>query len=349
MGRKTVTIRDVARHAGVGISTVSYVLNGDEQHVSATTREQILAAVRELKYRPNAIARSMVKRKTGTVGLIISELSNALFVPITDGVEQVLSTEGYHIVLARAESAEAETNAIELLRSQQVDGIIFMSLSVRRPADPLSLLEAEEVPFVVINRDLNPGQFCQIMLDDRGAGRQATEHLISLGYDSIGTITGIRETRPGYEPRRSAVERHAGWEHALTRRGLLIQDAWIVPGWYTYQGGYEAIHELARRSALPRALMIANDMMAIGALRALAELQIRVPHDLAIATIGDPPYAAYTVPPLTTLALPIEEAGRLAARILIEWIQGKPPESKGPIVLPFDLKVRESCGARKLE
>src|SRR4051812_21848378 len=102
MGRKAATIRDVAKYAGVGVSTVSYVLNGHDNHVSPTTRDLILAAARDLNYRPNAIARSMVRRKTATIGLIITELQNALFIPVTEGVEEVLRTEGYHILLASA-------------------------------------------------------------------------------------------------------------------------------------------------------------------------------------------------------------------------------------------------------
>src|SRR5947209_4726760 len=148
MRRKSTTIRDVAKLAGVGVSTVSYVLNGHDQHVSATTREHILAAARELNYRPNAIARSMVKQQTAVIGLIITELQNPLFVPVTEGVEEVLRAEGYHIMLVSVNDLEGELSAIETLRSQQVAGIIFMSLSLRYPSDHLTRLRQEGFHFV---------------------------------------------------------------------------------------------------------------------------------------------------------------------------------------------------------
>src|SRR5258706_5534678 len=232
--RKAVTIRDVAKLAGVGVSTVSYVLNGNDQHVGPGTRDQILAAVRELNYRPNAIALSMVRRKTASVGLIINELNNPLFVPVTEGVEAVLKAHGYHIILVSANDIEDEMSAIETLRAQQVDGIIFMSLSVHYPEDHLKHLTSEGVPFVVINRDLDDPDINQIKLDDLGAARIATQHLIDLGHTRIATITGPREIR------RSAGDRHSGWLEALGANSLETVPDWIVSNYYSYEGGYTA-------------------------------------------------------------------------------------------------------------
>src|SRR5258706_5940510 len=214
MRRKAVTIRDVAKKSGVDVSTVSYVLTGNDDHVGTGTREQILAVVRELNYRPNAIARSMVKQKTATIGLIINELSNPLFVPVTEGVEAVLKTQGYQIILASANAIEDEIAAIETLRAQQVDGIIFMSLSVNYPEDHLKKLTEEGVPFVVINRDLHDPTINQIKLDDEGAGQIATQHLIDLGHTHLAAITGPMDIR------RSAVDRHQGWLNSPTANGL---------------------------------------------------------------------------------------------------------------------------------
>ncbi len=343
MPRKAVTIRDVAKRAGVGISTVSYVLNGHDQHVSANTREEILAVARELNYRPNAIARSMVKQSTATIGLIITELQNPLFAPIMEGLEEISRREGYHILLASADDAESEVNAVELMRGQQVDGFIFMSLSMRFPTEHLARLAADDVPFVVINRDLEPGLFNQIQFDDKGAGQHATQHLINLGHQRIGTICGPQKAR------RSAVTRHEGWQDALASQGLPIVQDWIVDGEYTYEGGYRAAQRLLpiirRAQEPPTALFIANDMMAFGALWALQEAGIHIPQDLAIVTIGDPPFAAYTIPPLTTLALPVVKAGQIAARLLIDWLKYDKPAHNQHIVLDFDLKIRQSCGA----
>ncbi|MHB8627333.1 MAG: LacI family DNA-binding transcriptional regulator [Aggregatilineales bacterium] len=346
MPRKAVTLRDVAKHAGVGVSTVSYVLNGRDDHVGAATRELILNTARDLGYRRNAIARSMVRKQTATIGLIISELQNPLFPPITVGVEAVLRQEGYQIILANAETAEGEIQAIDILRGQQVDGIILMSLSRRYPTVHLRRLHDEEFPFVVINRDLDDPDIYQIQFDDRGAGRAATEHLIRTGRQQIGIITGPLEDVPNH--RKSAVERLAGWREALEAHGLPVNPEWIAPGDYTFEGGYRAVRDLFvwREGSLsaPDALFASSDMIATGALKALADLGLSVPHDLPLVAVGDPPYAAYTVPALTTLVMPIVEAGEVAARELVNWLRTGHPAGPKLRTLGFTLQVRESCG-----
>src|SRR5579859_167086 len=180
MRRKLITIRDVAEHAGVSASTVSHVLNGNAQHVGDVKRKRVLEAVELLRYRPNAIARSMVRQQTATIGLILTEIDNPLFIPVISGVEDVLRPAGYHIVLASAPDVESEIQAIETLRSQQVDGFIFMSLSICYPFDHLIRLKNEGVPFVVINRCLDDSDIPLVRWDDRGAGYLATQHLLSL-------------------------------------------------------------------------------------------------------------------------------------------------------------------------
>jgi LacI family transcriptional regulator len=349
MRHKTVTIRDVAKRAGVGVSTVSYVLNGHNDHVSPATRDLILTAARELNYRPNAIARSMVKRQTATIGLIITELQNALFIPVTEGVEEVLQPEGYHILLASAGDATSEVNAIETMRAQQVDGFIIMSLSMRFPVDHLLQLRDAGIPFVVINRDLNSNEISQIRLDEDSAGRMATEHLISLGHTRIATITGPLSNDPLIR-RQSAFGRYQGWRSTLEEHGLPISEQWILDGHYTFEGGYQAGLKLASRikksSGPPTACFVASDMMAVGALKALHDAGLQVPDDLAVVTIGDPPFAAYTIPALTTLEMPIAEAGRIAARMVVESLKAKKPLDPQCITLGFKLRIRESCGAR---
>jgi len=350
MPRKTVTIRDVAQRAGVGVSTVSYVLNGHDNHVGPDTRTQILLAARELGYRPNAIARSMVRKSTATIGLIFNELQNPLFVPVTVGVEEALRQEGYQTILANADTIEAEIRAIETLRGQQVDGIILMSLSRRYPKAHLNTLYAEEFPFIVINRDLDDAEIYQITLDDRGAGRLATEHLIRVGHYRIGIITGPMADSPNH--RKSAVDRYEGWHETMLAHQLPIEAAWCVPGEYTFEGGYQAIRALFAshdaQATLPDALFVSSDMMAVGALKAFYDLGMRVPDDVAIATIGDPPYARYTVPALTTWSIPIAEAGQLAAQLIARWLKTGQMDGERLTTLPFTPHIRESCGANRV-
>ncbi len=334
----TVTIRDVAREAGVSVGTVSHVLNGSSRHVGANTRERVLSAAQLLQYRPNVIARSMVKRATATIGLVINELSNPLFMPVTEGVESVLHAEGYGIVLGISHDMTSEIQAVETLRGRQVDGFIFMSLSVTYPDDHLFALKEQGVPFVVINRGLERPDINRILMDDYGAAKQLTSHLLDLGHSNVATITGPRQIR------RSAVNRYRGWLAGLRERNLEPYPDWIIAGDYTFEGGYQAVRQMLQLAQRPTALFIANESMAVGALKSLADAGVKVPHDIAVVTIGDPPFAAYTNPSLTTMALPVEEAGRVGARLLVDWLKDGPPEPAKEILLSCTLKVRESCG-----
>lgn len=343
MRRRITTIRDVAERAGVSVSTVSHVLNGNDHHVGAAKRELVLAAVEELGYRPNAIARSMVKQKTATIGLILTEVDNPLFVPVISGIEQVLRPAGYHMVLASAPSVEEEVQAIETLRSQQVDGFIFMILSLRYPFDHLVRLKDEGVPFVVINRYLEDSDINQVLWDDHGAAYSGTKYLISLGHAHIGTIGGPIYNVP---ERRSATERHRGWQQAMEEHALPIVPDWMVVGGYTFEGGFEAAKTLLARFKQgierPTALYVANDMMAVGVLKAFHDAGLRVPADISIVTTGDPPYTPYIIPALTTLALPVYEAGQIASRILLEWLTRGKPAGARQVTLACSLKIRES-------
>jgi LacI family transcriptional regulator len=344
MRRKIVTIRDVALQAGVSVSTVSHVLNGNAQHVGAIKRARVQQAMDELHYRPNAIARSMVKQKTATVGLVLTEIDNPLFIPVISGIDEVLRPAGYHIVLASAPDVESEAQAVETLRSQQVDGFIFMSVSLRYPSEHLTHLRDEGVPFVVINRYLEDNEINQVLWNDYGAGYTATKHLLSLGHTRIGTIAGPIYNTP---QRRSANERHRGWQQAIEEHGIAVPEEWIVVGDYTYKGGYQAakilLEQTAKLMAYPSALFVANEVMAMSTLKVLYEVGLRVPDDISVITAGDPPFSAYTIPALTTFSHPVQEAGQAASRILLNWLtQGKPDRAQ-QLNLNFSLKIRETC------
>ncbi len=346
MSRQAITMRDVARHAQVSISTVSQILNGNAHYVGAEKRERVLAAISELNYRPNVIARSMVKGRTMTIGLVITEIENALFAPVTSAVEKTLQAEGYHILLARAPNVAGEREAIETLRARQVDGIIFMFLSINTPSDHLTRLKDECVPFVVINRPLQDQEINQILFDDRGAGYLATRHLLKLGHTRIATISGPLDHEFVWW---SAQERYLGWRQALEEQHIPILPEWMVPGHYNHADGYCAVQQILAKTwgtpAQPTAIFIANDAMAVGALKALHQAHIRIPQDIALTTIGNPSYMAYTTPALTTLAHPVPEAGRLAARFLLDWFSHGKPAQPQHVLLDFSLQIRESCGA----
>lgn len=351
MRRKAVTIREVAQRAQVSVSTVSQVVNGNPRYVGADKRERVLQAVQELQYRPNAIARSMVKQRTGTIGMIFTSVLDNLFIRIVESVQETLGAQGYTIFLANTPDIASELQAIEALQARQVDGFIFMSTtSVSESAHLLRLQEAG-VPLVVINRHLEADcDLNQIQLNDKEAGYLATRHLLDLGHRSIALIGG---PRPGSVPYwYSAADRQEGWERALAEEGITASPDWLFDGQYTFEGGYAAAMQMLRqagsRSRLPGALFVASDAMTVGALRALHYAGLRVPQDIALISIGDTAYAPHMTPALTTLAHPLTEAGQIAARILLEQMASSETLPTRRLTLSFELRVRESCGSRPL-
>lgn len=347
MRRKTVTIREVAQRAQVSVSTVSQILNGNSRYVGADKRERVLQAAEELQYRPNAIARSMVKQQTATVGMIFTSVVDHLFIHTIRSAQSILHPRGYTIFLADAPDVESEIEAITALQDRQVDGFIFVSMTSISEAAHLLRLKEAGVPFVVINRPLERDcDFNQIHWNDWEAGYLATRHLLSLGHTSIGTISGPLQGLPHWQ---SAFDRHQGWQQALAEQGIVTSPDWSVDGNYTYQGGYAATLQLLKqagtKSNLPTALFIANDEMAVGALRALYYAGVRVPQEIALVNVGDTPFTAHMAPALTSLAHPVAEAGQIAARILLEQFAAKELLPAQNIMLKFDLRIRESCGS----
>jgi LacI family transcriptional regulator len=323
MRRQRVTIRDIAQRAQVSVSTVSQILNGNSHYVGADKRERVLQAAEELQYRPNAIARSMVKQQTATVGMVFTSVVDHLFIHAIRSVQTVLRPEGYTIFLADTPDIESEIQAITALQDRQVDGFIFVSMtSVSESAHLLRLKEAG-VPFVTINRPLAQDcDFNQIHWNDWEAGYLATKHLLSLGHRSIGTISGPLQGLPRWQ---SAFDRHQGWQQALAEQGISASPDWSFDGNYTCQGGYEATMRLLKqagtKSKLPTALFIAK------------------------VNVGDTRFTTHTAPALTSLAHPVAEAGKIAAHLLLEQFAASDPLPAQNIMLSFDLQIRESCGS----
>lgn len=349
--RKAVTIRDVAQLAEVSVSTVSQILNGNREYVTEAKRERVLSAVQQLQYRPNALARSMAKRHTATVGVVFTSIVGELFQPIVECLQNVLHLYGYTIILASTPDVESEMEAIETLKAQQVDGFIFVSFrseDSQCQSAHLLLLKEEGIPFVVINRPYSQEyDIHQIRFHDREAGYLATKHLIKLGHTSLGTMSGPLHHIPAWE---SAIERQQGWVEALKEHDLEVVPEWIYDGGYNYEGGYEAAQWFLEHwdvgGKRPTALFVANEKMTLGAMRAFYAHGVQVPHDVALVTVGDPAYAAHLFPPLTTFAHPILEAGQLATQILLDQLHATEPLPTQKILLSYQLHVRKSCGSR---
>jgi LacI family transcriptional regulator len=331
-----VTIHDVARLAGVSPATVSKVLN-DAPHVSLAARERVRGAVGKLGYRPNTIARSLKQQRTHTVGLITDDLKGVFTTPLMLGVEEAASAEGFSVFLCNSHGEAArERGHLQVLLDKQVDGVILLSgYRVReRPGPALAL---GDLPVVYLYQYTRDAAVPSVVPDDCQGAELGASHLIGLGRRRIAFINGPDH----YE---AAHRRLEGYRAALHCAGLAYDPALVRWGKWYESSGYRLARELMAQSAPPDAIFCAADSLAVGALDALHQLGRDVPGDVAVVGFDDRSFAAHQRPPLTTVALPLYEMGKMAGELLLGAVRGRPAE---PAIhrVPCRLIRRQSCGA----
>ncbi|MBI5564673.1 MAG: LacI family DNA-binding transcriptional regulator [Chloroflexi bacterium] len=330
------TIQEVAEKAGVSPTTVSHVIN-NSRVVADETRQRVEAAMEELHYRPNALARSLRRGQTHTLGLILPDSSNPFFAEIGHSIEAAAFEQGYSVVLCNTEGDLAkEALYVDVLSKKQVDGIIFVAAGEQ--TDSLRALLHHKLPVVVVDRDLPDVEIDAVLTDNRQGGYLATKHLIDLGHTRIGCIAGPSHLTP-------SAQRVIGYRDALTEAGLPIVDDLITRGDFHPESGYLAARSLLDGPTAPTAIFACNDLMALGALRAVAEHGRRVPANFAIVGFDDIELASFTSPPLTTIAQPKSDLGRLAVQWLIERIADKARPARREL-LPTRLIVRGTSGGQ---
>lgn len=334
------TIKDVAKRAGVSVSTASIALSG-RGPVSDATRRRVLEAAEALDYRPNALAQGLVTRRTRTVGLVLADITDPYFHEIAKGVERALSASGYALILADTDrSAAKERRSLEIFASQRVAGVILAGSGTEDEKAP-HVQGGDEVAVVAIGRPNWGIPF--VAVDNARAAAQAVAHLVETGAERIALIAGPQGLV-------AAEERRQGYAAALAEHDLPTHPGWVVAGDFTPEGGYRAAVSLLDRCAAgecpyPDAILAANDQMAIGALKGLKERGARVPSDMALAGVGGIPTGEYVDPPLTTISLPMKEMGEAAAGMLIRMIEGTPGVERA-IWLETQLLVRGSTRAQ---
>ncbi len=324
-------IQDVAARANVSIATVSRVINRSAHKVSPETRKRVQKAIKELDYRPNALARSLHMKKSMTIGVIIPDISNHYYAEIVRGVQDVADREGYNIILQNTDrSQERIVKSIYLLREKIADGIIF-SGGVIHGFEPLSALKELRERVVVIGRhDVN---FPAVIVENIDGATLAVQHLIDLGHTRIGFIGGANNST-------TANERLTGYKSALAQNGYLFDEKLIRYGNLTPKSGYREAKSLLSEKQRPSAIFAANDQMAFGAIYAAKELGIAVPNDLAVVGFDNIPLSSYFVPPLSTIEIPMYSLGFKAMEMLISLIsQKRMPRTR---LFKTKLIVRES-------
>ena len=311
--RTVTTIKDVAKHAEVSFTTVSHVLNGT-RNVSDGVRQRVLKAVQELQYVPSGIARSLKTNRTQTLGIIIPNNSNPFFAEVVRGIEDACFEAGFSAILCNTDDRpDKQVAYARLLGEKQVDGIIGLSSGAEDSL--VDVLRAIGVPLVVLDRDARDGAIDQIGIDHEQGARLAMDHLLLLGHRQIACIAGPQTTVP-------ARLRLRAYQRALNEAGIEIPTGFVRVADYTSAGGHAATLALLSRAERPTAIFASNDLMAIGCIGAAGSMGLRVPQDLSVVGFDDIALAAYTNPPLTTVAQPKHEAGRLAANLLLERVQG---------------------------
>jgi LacI family transcriptional regulator len=311
------TLRDVARIAGVDVSTVSRVVNEDPAlRITEATRARVEAAVRELDYRPNVQARGLRLAKTWTIGFVLPDLMNPFYAPIVEGAERRASESGYMVVIVReldrAEVAASELSFERLVHQQRVDGLLVASGRV--DDDVLRSLAVEDRPIVIVNRRV-PGVEGFVVVDDEAGARMATRHLLDLGHARLGHVAGP----PGID---NTLRRSAGFLSAAADAGaehrVVHGDGWDP------DSGYRAAHRILEGWA-PTAIVATNIVVAAGVVGAAQERGLRVPEDLSVISLHDFSVAPFLRPALSTVVLPLEELGRVSMGVLLERLRGGPP------------------------
>lgn len=332
----TATIREVAEAAGVSVATVSRVVSGSEHRVAGATRSRVLAAVARLRYQPNLVAQGLKNRVTRMIGLIVPDISNPFFPAIARGIEDVANQAGLAVLLCNTyEDLAKERSYLALLRKRMVDGLIFATVGAN--TEHLRMLRRQRMPAVLIARAPGGVDMDAVLVDNRRGEREAVEHLLRLGHRRIAFIGG-----PAILP--VAGERLAGYRDALGAAGIRLDPTLVFDGGFRPEGGAAAVEALLRRRVKFTAIVAANDLMAIGAMEDLHRRGRRLPDDVAVVGFDDITFASLVEPPLTTIAQPKYQMGRLAMERLLELLNGGASRPRR-LVLEPRLVVRESCGA----
>jgi len=329
------TIKDIAREVGVSPSVVSRALN-NKYGVKESTRQAILRVAKEIGYHPNAAARSLVTRRSETIGVIIPDISEPFYSRMIKGMEYIASKTGYTLLFSNSyESLEQSKVVQKMVEAQRVEGLIIVGSS-RKEREYIQNLADKGTPFVVIERHYSDPKMNCIWIDNVAGGYIATKHLIECGHTRIAHITGDLDFEV-------AAERFEGYKRALEEAGIGFSPELIVQGAFVWQDGYHGMKTLLERNPRCTAVFVGNDVMAYGALQAIAEAGLSVPQDISVVGFDDLEFSSLTNPPLTTVRQPRYEMGRDAAKILVERLKSNSPQDKGmKICYPPEIIIRRS-------
>lgn len=328
------TIQDVAKLAGVAPITVSRVLN-NSGYASEETRARVESAVATLGYVPNTLARGLRSKRTNTLALVMTDITNPFFTLIARGVEDRASNSGYTVIYCNTDESETEEEKyLNILVQKQVDGILLVPACSN--SQSIKFLNSNEIPFVLIDRSVPDTKADIVHCNSEEGAYQLIRYLVELGHQRIVAITGPREVS-------TAQERVAGYQRAMNEAGLkdCVQAYY---GSFTQNSGYELTKQALTLEPQPTAFFGANNFISIGVLKALRDAGLRVPEDVSVVGFDDLPDSMIVEPFLTVSAQPAYQMGSQATELLLKRISGQLTEAEQEIVLPTQVIIRQSSG-----
>ena len=335
--KKNITLRDVAKHAGVSPKTVSNVIN-NWPYITDETRQKVQDAINMLGYRPNGLATSLRTGRTNTIGVVIPDITNPFFGQVVRGCEDVLYAAGYNIFLCNTnEDPVKERGYLDMLVSRGVDGLLMFG--ARSDSEVLSAIVHDGIPIVAEDSPAQHNNSTVIEIDNLGGAQLATKHLISRGHTRIGHLAG-----PVH--RLAAETRLQGYQYALESAGIPYDEELVYRCSPSIHGGYQSTLQIMREKK-PSALFCYNDLMAVGAMVACRQLDLDIPREVALVGFDDIAIASLVEPALTTIRVRQYDMGKLASQLLLERLSGKENPSTH-VQFQVELVIRNSCGARRL-
>lgn len=331
---KRVTLRDIAELTGFSINTVSRALNNKEE-VHTQTRVKILAAAHKLGYRPNRLAKGLRSNKTGTIGVVVTDVANPFFSALVKGIARAARDLDYSIILQDSDEDYAgEEEAIQVLLAEQVDGILITP--VQSQQQTIQRLAESLFPFVLVGRYFEELDTNYVIPDDYQGGFMATEHLIQMGYRRIAMVNGPLHIS-------SSRERFQGFSDALKKHDVPLDDSLVVNGALTEEEGITLSRSILNDGNRPSAIVCYSDFVAFGVMKAIREIGLSIPDDIAVVGFDDVRMSSCLEVPLTTIRSPKEELGRQAMQLLVDKLNNDHAPSKTEKrVLDVALVPRES-------
>lgn len=328
------TINDVAKRAGVSKMTVSRVIN-NSGYISDKTRSTVEQAIKELGYIPNALARSLRHKQTSTIALVITDITNPFFTTIARGVEDAAKEHGFTVMYGNTdESQEEEIAYLTVLIQKQVDGVLLVPSHDSQAS--IDLLQQHKIPFVILDRRIPDADVDTVRGDSIGGAYTITCHLIDLGHRNIAFLGGPSHIS-------TARERLFGYRQALTDAGIdTAGNERVYAEAFNYEGGFELAQQVIQADPMPTAIFAYNNFVAIGALHALRQANLRVPEDISLVVFDDLPESILIDPFFTTVVQPAYEMGQTATQLLLKRLTDTEPSPTQDIVLPTRSVLRLS-------